>query len=212
VIPVRTVAERRLLVGGLWVGATTLATAVSFVGVSMVTASVIRPVTPAVAQEAPVLPTPTVETVPFPPPTTIAPPPPAAPAAAAPTVRATTSTTAAPPPAPSFPFRVRGGVATVTCAVSAIRLASASPDDGYTLKVSESGPTRVDLAFVRDREVNRLTLACQNGTAVRVPSDGGGPRPTEPPRHDGRGGGGPGSGQPDGGRSGPGGGGSYPQR
>jgi hypothetical protein len=195
-----------LVVLGLWTAATALATAVSFAGVSLVTSSVIRPGVPSVNVEEAAAPAALpASTTTIPPPTTtvtaaagnsVAPTPTTTVARAD---RSVAATTAAAPPST---FSVRGGVVTVGCSGATIRLASASPNDGYRLDVRENGPARVDVGFVGHDDDSSITLVCTNGTPVRVGGDDrGGDRP--PPTS-----GGPGGPGRDGGdRRGPGGGG-----
>jgi hypothetical protein len=160
---------RRMLALGLWGAATLVGTGVSFAIVSAVTAGVVtadvsKPASdqvalfdsnqvtttiPPITVPSTSAPSPTIAAAPKPAPTTTAPPRVAASRASVPVT-----------------FTARGGIVTVECDRSAIRLLSARPDDGYRLRVGSGGPDHVDVAFVSDQDGTRVEVVCRDGNAV----------------------------------------------
>jgi hypothetical protein len=57
---------------------------------------------------------------------------------------------------------------TVSCQGSTISLVSASPANGYTLTVRNSGPTDVDVGFNGQPNSSVVRATCRNGQPVRV--------------------------------------------
>ena len=80
----------------------------------------------------------------------------------------------APPPsqAGSAPvnatFSISGGTVTVSCQGSTISLVSASPSNGYTLSVRNSGPIDVDVDFNGQPNGSAVQATCRNGQPVRI--------------------------------------------
>lgn len=71
-------------------------------------------------------------------------------------------------------FSSPGGSVTVECSGSAISLVFSSPTDGYTQKVSRSGPDEVEVKFFADgRPTYEVKAVCVNGQPVQPPSDDG---------------------------------------
>lgn len=189
----------RALLALLWAAATLAATAVSWVGVSTVTAAVSDTPSPAIPPQrviALVEPSSTTTTT-EPETTTSTAPAPVATTTTAATRReepATTTTTVTPPrptttsttvPRRTATYNTKGGSITVACDGDAVGLVSAAPADGYQVVVDKAGPDRVDVSFRGEEDGSRILAHCEEGTPVRD-------QPPPPPPRDGRGGPGPG--------------------
>lgn len=81
---------------------------------------------------------------------------------------ATTATTTTKPPAPTptpvaRTWTVTGGVASAACTGQVISLLSASPADGWRVKIESRGPDRVKLEFTSGGREVKLTATCVGG-------------------------------------------------
>ena len=184
----------RWLGAGLWVVATALATVVGFLIVGAVSGRVITADLPAPAATATGVEARPTTTASFPAVSSTT----ATTALAStatttpPVTRPTTATTAEPPPPTTAPpateratYTMRGGILSVACTGASIALESATPDDGYRLRVDRTGPDRVEVRFESDDGGSRAEVRCVDGR----------PSPDiEAESGSGSGGGGPGSG------------------
>ena len=64
-----------------------------------------------------------------------------------------------------------GGVASVACTGPAISLLSASPQDGWRVKIEERGPDRVKLEFVMGEREVKLTATCVGDVPSQTTTD-----------------------------------------
>jgi len=62
---------------------------------------------------------------------------------------------------------ITGGQVGVSCTGARIELLFATPQDGWTVKVSQSGPESVEVAFRRGGSQSDLHAVCVNGTPTR---------------------------------------------
>jgi hypothetical protein len=78
-------------------------------------------------------------------------------------------------------FTTDGGIVTVSCQGSTISLVSASPADGYTLAVRESGPAWVGVNFRSATGGREVNATCKGGAPVEVIDHDGAawPRPNQ---------------------------------
>lgn len=60
-------------------------------------------------------------------------------------------------------WTVTGGVASVACTGQVISLISASPQDGWRVKIESSGPDRIKLEFKTGEREVKLTATCVGG-------------------------------------------------
>lgn len=173
---------RRALALALWTAVTVVGTGVSFAIVSAVTANVVTAdlAAPRLDEIDASPQTVTSATSSVPAPSSTAGPPAPATTAAAPAGGGaagvpSTTTTRPPPTVESVPatFSADGGVVTVVCDGSVIRLLSARPEADYRLLVGTTGPERVDVAFVTERTGTRVIVVCHDGVArpTYVPVD-----------------------------------------
>ena len=163
--------DRRRLAGtlALWLLATALATAVSAIGVSVVTSRVADANAIAVNGSGPQHAAVTAVA------TTSAPQPTDQPT----TTTAATATTVAASPAvgpvataapdsSAVTFTAPGGVVVVTCQGDAIALISARPTDGYRMEIKDAGPSRVEVEFSSSRDQSRIEAVCVGGVPTRI--------------------------------------------
>ena len=84
------------------------------------------------------------------------------------TAASTTTTTMAPPTTTSTPsqqsetFASKGGVATVTCDGQSVSF-SASPNNGYQMRIDDPGPVSIHIEFVAGENNSEISATCVNG-------------------------------------------------
>jgi hypothetical protein len=71
-------------------------------------------------------------------------------------------------------FADAGGTVTVACQGSSISLTSATPFDGYSLTVQNSGPLQVVVTFTGNGSTFTIRAHCYNGQPVQGWGGGGG--------------------------------------
>ena len=123
-------------------------------------------------------------------PPTSGPPPTVTPRTTAPP--ATTAATTAPPPAAETrSYGLVGGTVGIRYENGGARLLYANPNSGFTVKIGDAGPPRVEVEFESDNHRSRIDARWDDGPSVDIDEDGGD-------------GGSDGDGDGDGGESGPG--------
>jgi len=71
-------------------------------------------------------------------------------------------------------YTVEGGILTVACTGPSISLESATPSDGYQLRVDRSGPDRVEVRFESDGGGSRVEVTCVGGRpSAQIEHEGG---------------------------------------
>ena len=62
-------------------------------------------------------------------------------------------------------YQLDGGSVGVRCNDDTVSLTFASPNDGWSTEVLQSGPSVVDVRFERGRDVSELRVTCSDGRA-----------------------------------------------
>ncbi len=96
--------------------------------------------------------------------------------ATAPTRTTTTAATTAKPPAPApspvvRTWTVQGGTVSVACTGQVISLLSASPADGWRVKIEDRGPERVKVEYVAGEKETSVSGTCVAGVPQQSTHD-----------------------------------------
>jgi hypothetical protein len=78
---------------------------------------------------------------------------------------------APPPAATTRSFSKTGGVVTMSCDGHVATLVSATPAPGYTVRVSNSGPEEIEVAFTSGSQDSEFHGQCVNGQPAEQVSD-----------------------------------------
>ena len=106
-------------------------------------------------------------------PPTSGPPPTATPRTTAPPPTAAT-TTAPPPAAETRTYSLVGGTVGIRYENGGARLLYANPNSGFTVKIGDAGPPRVEAEFESDTHRSRIDARWDDGPHVDIDEDGGG--------------------------------------